>query len=209
MAFEPALARQLQIREALVAGQGPATLLLVEHPPTLTLGRRGQRSDILWSDAQLAAHGVAVCETPRGGQVTLHAPGQLVAYPVIHVGRRIRQHLAALGEVTCRLLQELGIQGAEFRTENPGVWVQEFKLASIGIHISRGVSVQGLSVNLDVDPRLFGSLVSCGLGGVQVVSVSTLGGRRTTPAQVAPRFAALWAELTGARITWVGQPPAP
>ncbi len=202
MAFEQALDLQLRAREALIAGEGPPTLFLVEHPPVLTIGRRGDRSDILWSDEQLAAQGVQVCATPRGGQVTLHAPGQLVAYPVVYVGRRLREHLVNLGEVTVSLLEELGLSGSRFRMEHPGVWLGEAKLASIGIHISRGVSVQGLSLNLDVDPVLFGALVSCGLRGVDVTSAVRLGARPISVADAARRWAELWGARTTMELTW-------
>jgi lipoate-protein ligase B len=185
-----------------VAGEGAPTLYLVEHPPVLTVGRRGSRDDILWSDEQLAAHGVAVVETPRGGQVTLHAPGQLVCYPVIHVGRQIRQHLINLGETTVEFLRSLGVPDPEFRMEHPGVWVGHVKVSSIGVHISRGVAIQGLSVNLDVDTGLFAALVSCGLRGVDVVSVRQLGGEVIDVADAARRWAQLWAERTGAQLQW-------
>jgi lipoyl(octanoyl) transferase len=206
MAFEPALELQLRAREALVAEQGPPTLFLVEHPPTLTIGRRGRREDILWSDELLAAQGVAVCDTPRGGEVTLHAPGQLVCYPIVHVGRRIREHLVDLGEVTCTLLAELGVDGTQFRMEHPGVWAGERKLASIGVHISRGVSVQGLSLNLDVDPSLFSALVSCGMRGIDVVSATGVGGRPIAVCDAATRWAELYAERIGTSLAW--SPPA-
>lgn len=190
--FAECLREQLELREQVVAGTAPDTLLLVEHPPTLTLGRRGSREDVLWSDEQLAAEGVAVCDTPRGGEVTLHAPGQLVAYPILYVGRRIREHVVRLAEVTIRLFGELGVEGLEFRMDHPGVWRGATKMASIGIHVSRGVPVQGISMNLDVAPHLFGSLVSCGLPQVEMVSVAHLRGREGLEL---PRLAKRWAEL--------------
>lgn len=201
MGFAEALALQLAARERVVAGE-PGTLLLVEHPPVLTLGRRARREDILWSEAERAAAGVDVQEAPRGGEVTLHAPGQLVAYPVVLVGRRIREHIVRLGDAACRLLGELGVTGCEFRMEHPGVWRGPDKLASIGVHVSRGVSVQGISINLDVDPTLFGALVSCGLHGVTVTSAAAFGGRAVTIEAAARRFAAVYAELLGARLEW-------
>jgi lipoate-protein ligase B len=203
MAFEAALERQLAVREEVVAG-GPGTLLLVEHPPVLTLGRRARREDILWSEEQRAAAGLSVFEAPRGGEVTLHAPGQLVAYPVITIGRRIREHIVRLGEAAVTLLGELGVAGAEFRMEHPGVWRGADKLASIGVHVSRGVSVQGIAINLDVDPALFGSLVSCGLRGVTVTSAAAVGGRPIAVEAAARRFAAIFAGLLGAPLEWSG-----
>lgn len=202
LGFEAALAQQLAAREAVIAG-APGTLFLVEHPPVLTLGRRARASDILWSEAERAAAGLEVHEAPRGGEVTLHAPGQLVAYPVVRVGRQIREHVLRLGEAARLLLEELGVGGCEVRTEHLGVWRGPEKLASIGVHVSRGVSIQGLSINLAVDPRLFSSLVSCGLHGVQVTSAVAVGGRPVGVEEAARRFASLYAELLGASLRWV------
>jgi len=199
--FADVLTLQLAARDDLVAG-GQPTLFLVEHPPVLTLGRRASPGDILWTDEQLAAAGVEVAETPRGGQVTLHAPGQLVAYPVVHVGRKIREHIVRLGRVAATLLTELGVTGHEFRMEHPGVWLGDRKLASIGIHVSRGVSVQGISLNLDVDPGLFAALVSCGLHGVEVTSAVAVGGRPISVEAAARRFAELFAEDAAISLRW-------
>lgn len=201
MAFEEALGRQLAARERVVAGE-PGILLLVEHPPVLTLGRRGRMEDILWSAEQRAAAGMTVCEAPRGGEVTLHGPGQLVAYPVIAVGRKIREHIVRLADAAIGLLVELGVEGCEFRMEHPGVWRGAEKLASIGVHVSRGVAVQGISINLDVDRALFGSLVSCGLRGVTVTSAVAVGGRPTAVEAAGRRYAELFAGLLGAPLAW-------
>lgn len=199
--FADALALQLAARDA-VANGGEPTLFLVEHPPVLTLGRRASPEDILWTDEQLAAAGMEVAETPRGGQVTLHAPGQLVVYPVVQVGRKIRDHIVRLGRVAGALLTELGVTGHEFRMDHPGVWLGDRKLGSIGVHISRGVAIQGLSLNLDVDPGLFASLVSCGLRGTEVTSAVQVGGRSITLEAAARRFAELYAEDAGVRLRW-------
>lgn len=201
--FAPVLAQQLEARDALVEGRGPASILMVEHPPVLTLGRRGERHDVLWAPEQLAARGVEVCETPRGGQVTLHAPGQLVAYPILRIGWRVREHIVRLGRVATAWLTELGVEGAEFRLEHPGVWVGAHKIASIGVHVSRGVTVQGIAMNLDVDPALFGSLVSCGLSGPPVVrNARDFGARPVALPQAARRWAALFAEDLGVPLRW-------
>jgi lipoyl(octanoyl) transferase len=201
MGFEEALALQLEARERVIAG-GPGTLFLVEHPPVLTLGRRARQEDILWSEAERAAIGMSVCEAPRGGEVTVHGPGQLVAYPVLQIGRKIREHIVRLGDAAIAVLTELGVEGCEFRMAHPGVWRGPDKLASIGIHVSRGVAVQGISINLDVDPRLFGSLVSCGLPGVTVTSAVAVGGRNVSVEAAGARFAAIYAELVGASLVW-------
>ncbi|MCA9707950.1 MAG: lipoyl(octanoyl) transferase LipB [Myxococcales bacterium] len=208
--FGPVLEQQLHAREALVAGDGPAMILLVEHPPVLTLGRRGERSDVLWAPEQLAARGVEVCETPRGGQVTLHAPGQLVAYPILRIGWRVREHIVRLGRVASAFLGELGVEGAEFRLEHPGIWVGAHKIASIGVHVSRGVTVQGIAMNLEVDPMLFGSLVSCGMQGPSMVRNAHDFGARPVPLpHAARRWAELFAEDLGVPLHWADAAPEP
>lgn len=206
MPFEAALALQMEARDAVAEERAEPILFLVEHPAVLTVGRRGSDDDILWTDEQLASEGVAVSQTPRGGQVTLHAPGQLVAYPIVPIGRQIRVHLHNLGDTSTTLLTELGVEGAEFRMDHPGVWVGETKLGSIGVHISRGVTVQGLSLNLSVDPKLFGALVSCGVQGLTIRSVADLV-PEVPPVEVAARrWAELWAQQTGADLRWVDPP---
>lgn len=206
MDFAEALALQLRAREAVIAGTSAPVLLLVEHPPTLTLGRRGRREDVLWSDAQLAGFGVTVCETPRGGQTTLHAPGQLVVYPVVPIGLQVRVHVTNLGMCAVALLAELGLTGAEFRTDPLGVWIGERKLASIGVHVSRGVTVQGLALNLDVDARLFAALVSCGMPGVAMANAVAEGARTLAIDEAARRYAAHWGARTGRSLRWRSSP---
>ncbi len=205
MAFEQALNLQIQRREELVDGRVPPTLFLVEHPPTITLGRRATDDHVLWSRGQLEDAGMDVCETPRGGEATLHAPGQLVVYPIIRIGRQIRAHIVGLAEVAIALLGELGVSGAAFRMDHPGVWIGTKKIASIGVHVRRGVSIQGLSLNLDVDPQLFTALVSCGLPDVEIVSARELGGQALTVEQAARRYAALFADYWGHTLEWALQ----
>lgn len=204
--FAEVLALQLAARDALAVGDGPPTLFLVEHPAVLTLGRRGSRGDILWSDEALAAAAMEVCESPRGGQVTLHAPGQLVAYPVVHVGRYIRQFIVDLAEAARRVLAESGVEGAEFRMDHPGLWVGPRKIASIGVHVSRGIAVQGIAVNLGVDRGLFGALVSCGLPEVEVISARDLVAAAPTVAEAARRYADHFAAIRGVTVSWAEAP---
>ncbi|MBL4688639.1 MAG: lipoyl(octanoyl) transferase LipB [Nannocystaceae bacterium] len=205
--FADTLQRQLAARDALADGTGAPVVFAVEHPPVLTLGRRGTRDDVLWTDAQLAEAGVEVCASPRGGQVTLHAPGQLVVYPVVRIGWRIRAHIVGLGEAAAALLIGLGIPEAEFRLEQPGVWVGPRKIASIGVHVSRGITVQGIAINLDPDETLFGALVSCGLSGVQMTSVRRETGAAPSVQDTAGAFVRLWAARYGAEVTWPSDSP--
>jgi lipoyl(octanoyl) transferase len=213
MDFGACLGLQLALRDAVVEGSAPPTLLAVEHPAVLTLGRRGSRSDVLWPPELLAARGVDVAESPRGGEVTLHAPGQLVAYPIVRIGWQVRRHITHLGEAAVDLLGELGVKDAAFRIDHPGVWLGPRKLASIGVHVSRGVTVQGIAINLAVDPGLFSALVSCGMPGVQMASVVEVGGRAIALPEAASRYAELFAARVGMAVTHVapsalGQPRA-
>lgn len=204
LAFAPALAQQLALRDAVANGDAPETLLLVEHPPTLTLGRRGRRADILWSDEQLARAGVEVCETPRGGQVTLHAPGQLVAYPIVRIGFEVRRHVTRMGGAAVRLLEEIGVAGARFGVDPLGVWHDAGKLASIGVHVARGVTVQGIAINLAVDPSLFGALVSCGLPSATMANAAALAPAVPSVLDAAERYAEHFAALGGQALLPAG-----
>jgi lipoate-protein ligase B len=209
MAFEPCLQLQLSAREEVVALRRPPTLIAVEHPPTLTLGRRGERADILWPEAHLRAQGVDVCESPRGGQVTLHAPGQLVVYPIVRIGWRIRAHITRLGEAAVDLLTELGVAAPEFRIDHPGVWQGPRKLASIGVHVSRGVTVQGIAINLAVDEGLFAALVSCGMPDVQMTNATAVGARAVGLEWAAQRYAELFARGAGETVQFAVGPLPP
>lgn len=200
--FAGCLDWQLAAREALVEGSGGPQLQLVEHPPTVTLGRRADPEDVLWSPERMAARGLSVCATPRGGEATLHAPGQLVCYPVVHVGRYIRAHIVRLAEVTMTVLGEVGVTDTEFRMETPGVFTPAGKIASIGIHVSRGVTVQGISINLDVDASLFASLVSCGMPTMPMVSVAGLTGTSPEMPALARRWGQVYAKAAGMTLRW-------
>ena len=133
----------------------------------------------------------------------MHAPGQLVVYPILPVGRQIRAHIEELGAVCAALAADYGIEGAKFRMDHPGVWVGDKKLASIGIHVSRGVAVQGVAMNFTTDPALFEALVSCGLPRVEVSSVLGLGGPRVEVRDAARRWAERYAGLRGRGLQWI------
>ncbi|HWB76184.1 MAG TPA: lipoyl(octanoyl) transferase LipB [Nannocystaceae bacterium] len=197
MRFAPVLELQLALREAILAGTAPPTILLVEHPAVLTLGRRGRREDVIWTDEQLAAFGVEICETPRGGQVTLHAPGQLVAYPIVRIGFEVRRHVTQMGRAAVELLDGVGVPGCDVRTDKLGVWLGEHKLASMGVHVSRGITVQGIAINLDVDARLFGALVSCGLPAATMDNAKRFGAAAIAMDEAARRYAEAFARARG------------
>jgi lipoyl(octanoyl) transferase len=172
--YRDALAVQEQISARRQADELPDTLLLLEHPPTYTRGRRTGAEDLPFAEDFYRAKGIDVLATDRGGRLTYHAPGQLVGYPIIRIDdvhrflRRIEDALiAALGGagIDARSRHEDGI-------DYTGVWVAERKIASIGLHVSRGVSTHGFAVNVDNDLEPFSWVTACGLPDVSMTSLA-------------------------------------
>ena len=132
--------------------------------PVITMGFRSDKSHILWSEEKLKKHNVSQLETRRGGEATLHSPGQLVIYPVIYLpllGLKVKDFIVALEEITQEMLEELGIQ-TQREGKYAGLYTKKGKLCFFGIHISQSVSQHGLSINVDNDLALFDSIKSCG-----------------------------------------------
>ena len=177
--YETALALQADLVAARKAGTIGDTLLLLQHPPVITLGvkTRNTRTNIVASDAQLAAAGVAVFQSGRGGDVTYHGPGQLVVYPLLDVRRRglgVRQLVIALENGIIALLASRNIE-AVGRRDAPGIYVDGRKVASIGLRIRRGCSYHGLAFNVAMDLEPFRRINPCGYRGLEVTDLRTLG----------------------------------
>lgn len=173
-------AHDLQVRLAreVREGQRPNTLLLLEHPHTYTRGRLSRPGHLLLTPAQLLERGIADVETDRGGQVTYHGPGQLVAYPVVDLkewGGPLK-YVRTLEQVIIRSLADFGIQAG--LTEGlTGVWVGESKIAAIGVKVSRGVAYHGFALNVNTDLTYFQGIVPCGISDREVTSMArVLGG---------------------------------
>jgi lipoyl(octanoyl) transferase len=179
--YTTALALQQRLVELRHQQQIPDTLLLLEHPPVLTLGRNAHRSNILASDELLASRGVEIVETNRGGDVTYHGPGQLVGYPILDL-RAATPRMGAIDYV--RKLEEVLIRTcAEFQllTERvpgrTGVWtrpggsIPEKKIAAIGVHIARGITSHGFAFNITADLADFDWIVPCGIVDRAVTSL--------------------------------------
>jgi len=179
--YRDALALQLDIRARRLAGELPDTLLLLEHPPVYTRGRRsapgelGAHSPGGWAGEDFyRARGIDVVDTDRGGRVTYHGPGQLVGYPIMGI-HDIGAHLRTMESAIVSALAEYGIRARSRCAEGPdytGVWVQDRKIASIGVHVSRGVSTHGFAVNVDLDLAPFSWIVACGLPDVTMTSIA-------------------------------------
>jgi lipoyl(octanoyl) transferase len=176
-----ALALQKQLVEARHAGQIGNTLLLLEHPPVLTLGRNSHRENVLASDEFLAYRGVEIHEINRGGDVTYHGPGQLVGYPILDLRSFSPRpgavdYVRMLEEVLIRACADYGVC-AQRIAGRTGVWtfaggsIPEKKVAAIGVHISRGITSHGFAMNVTTDLRDFELIVPCGITDRSVTSL--------------------------------------
>lgn len=178
--YQEAWELQKQLHQARIEGRILDTLLLLQHPPVLTLGRGSRPENILSCQAELKARGVELFEVERGGDVTFHGPGQLVGYPIMDLeplGRDLHRYLRNLEEVLILTLQEYNI-AAQRRKNYTGVWVGEEKIASIGIHVSRWVTRHGFALNVTTDLTYFDLIVPCGIPEVQMTSIEKILGRK-------------------------------
>jgi lipoyl(octanoyl) transferase len=171
-----------------VAGEIDDTLLFVEHPPVITLGvkTRGNLANVRADAAALAAQGVEVHETGRGGDVTFHGPGQLVGYPIIDLKpdrQDVHRYVRDLEEVLIRTAADFGIEAGRVKGFS-GAWVGDVKLAAIGVRISRWVTSHGFALNVSTDLAGFGLIVPCGITDRGVTSLAALLGRDIAMADV-------------------------
>lgn len=176
--YADALALQKRIVEERKAGLGEDTLLLLEHPPVITLGVRGRDSNVLAPRDWLAERGVEVHRVERGGDVTYHGPGQLVGYPIMNL-RTYKQDVGwfvgSLAASLVRALAERGICG-EYQSGAPGVWVGNEKIAAIGARIEQWISYHGFALNVDPDMSHWHWIVPCGISDRGVTSIKQLTG---------------------------------
>jgi lipoyl(octanoyl) transferase len=205
MPYRDAWREQERVHEAVVGG-GPERLLLVEHPPVITFGRRaGVERNLLASDEQLAMLGVEVVQSDRGGDITFHGPGQIVAYPIVRLndhGLSVGAYVQTLERAVMAALGDLGIPARKDDCA-VGVWVDDgsgtntlAKVCAIGVRIRRGVSLHGLALNVTTDLNCFNLIVPCGLHCRPVTSVSMILREKVTRLEDVRR--ALTARLLGA-----------
>jgi lipoyl(octanoyl) transferase len=171
--YGSALALQERIRTARLQGELPDVMLLLEHWPVYTRGRRSGPGELPMGTEWYAMQGIEVLDTDRGGKVTYHGPGQLVGYPIVRVDDVVA-YVRALERALVAALAEEGI-AARVRPEDgadyTGVWVAERKIASIGVHVQRGVTTHGFAVNVENDLQPFNWVVPCGLDNVRMTSL--------------------------------------
>mgnify|MGYP001376874814 CR=1 FL=1 len=174
--YADAYAAMTERRAAVEAGQAANALFLLEHAPVITLGRNAHASNLLLSEEEYAARGIEVHIADRGGDVTYHGPGQLVAYPVLQLNEwrlSIRGYLRALEEVMIRLLAAYELPG-ERVDRLTGVWVRGAKVAAIGVGLRHGVTYHGVALNVAPDMEHFSLIVPCGIANKPVTSLAQL-----------------------------------
>lgn len=218
VAYREALQQQQRLVAARKAGSMGDVLLLLEHPPVLTLGRNAGRGHVLLDDDELAARGVEVVETNRGGDVTYHGPGQLVGYPIFDLRGPVRaagkrmgpvDFVRQLEEVLIRATAEYGVLTTRVAGRT-GVWTQasgtlvEKKIAAIGIHVSAGVTSHGFALNVTTDLSDFGWIVPCGIRDRAVTSLE----QESTTADLslvtaAERVARQFGRVFDAQVLWL------
>lgn len=180
--YSDGIAIQETLRDRRLAQEVPDTLLLLEHPPTYTRGRRSAAQELPFPATFYEAKGIEVHATDRGGRITYHGPGQLVGYPIMAV-RDVGRHVRTMEDSIVSTLEEIQIRARSRPhdgSDYTGVWVQDRKIASIGVHVRKGVSTHGFAVNVanDLDP--FSWVVACGLPDVEMTSVEAEA-RRSNP----------------------------
>jgi lipoyl(octanoyl) transferase len=172
--YSDGVAIQETVRARRQAGELPDTLLMLEHPPVYTRGRRAGAEDLPFPESFYRAKGIDVADTDRGGKLTYHGSGQLVGYPIMGIDD-IGHYLRTMERA---IVHALGVEGIEARSRHDegidytGVWVDDRKIASIGVHVSRGITTHGFAVNVDNDLEPFSWVLACGLPDVQMTSIA-------------------------------------
>ncbi len=172
--YAEALAIQQELRAQRWCEEIRDTLLLLEHPPTYTRGRRASAEELPFPESFYEARGAEVHATDRGGRITYHGPGQLIGYPIMAVSD-VHEHLRTMETAIITALHEIGIRGRSRHEEGAdytGVWVGERKIASLGVHISRGISTHGFAVNVENELEPFSWVIACGLPDVEMTSIA-------------------------------------
>ncbi|HEX2016502.1 MAG TPA: lipoyl(octanoyl) transferase LipB [Solirubrobacteraceae bacterium] len=174
-AYEDALELQLRLRALRQSDRIPDVLLLLEHPPVYTRGRRTEAGELPLGEAFYRDRGIEVVDADRGGRVTYHGPGQLVGYPIMRI-TDVGGYLRTMEAAIVRALDDEGIAAGPVAGLT-GVWTDGRKVASIGVHVARGVTTHGFAVNVENDLEPFEWIVPCGLAGVRMTSVAQETGR--------------------------------
>ena len=172
--YKDALNLQMRLLEKRKNGEIGDTLLLLEHPPTFTIGRKGDKGHLLINERYLSERGIHFEEISRGGDITFHGPGQLVGYPILDLntkGRDVHKYLRGLEEFIVSLLSDYKISANRIEGLT-GVWVDGHKIASIGVGVKRWITYHGFALNVNTDLSYFDMIVPCGIPDVKMTSVA-------------------------------------
>jgi len=202
VAYAAAHALQERLVEARKQGAIGDTLLLLEHPKVITLGRAAKREHLLLSEAALREGGYEVFETGRGGDVTFHGPGQLVAYPIIDLKPEradVRRYVSDLEETMIRVCADFGLTASRVDKLN-GAWIGPRKIGAVGVRISRWVTMHGFALNVTTALESFAAIVPCGIRDRGVTSLRAELQRDVSQAEVEQRAAAHLADILGATL---------
>jgi lipoyl(octanoyl) transferase len=199
IAYGDALAIQRALVEQRRAERVPDLLLLLQHPPVITVGVKGDggRSNIVATDVRLAELGIDVCETGRGGDVTYHGPGQIVGYPIIDLKPDrcdVHRYVRDLEEVMIRVCGDYGVRAGRI-TGLTGTWIGGEKIGAIGVRISRWITSHGFAFNVNTDLQHFGLIVPCGITDRGVTSIQKVLGREVPIHEAEDRLVQHFAEL--------------
>ena len=198
--YRDGLALQERVRDAREAELIPDTLLLLEHDPVYTRGRRTEAGELPFGAGWYAERGIEIVDVDRGGRVTHHAPGQLVGYPIVRTDAVV-DHVRGMERAMITALGEAGVAAHDRAAEGPdftGVWVADRKIASIGVHVRRGITTHGFAVNVDMDLEPWTWIVPCGLTA-QMTSIAAETGASEGVACFRKRMAYAYARELGAR----------
>lgn len=205
--YAPAFELQQVVAQLRAEEKLPDTLLLLEHEPVYTLGRRASEAEVLLDASALAERGITIERTDRGGRVTYHGPGQLVGYPIVHLGAAgdLVGYVRALERAMIAVAADFGVTAgpAEGLT---GIWVKNAKLGAIGIHVSRMVTTHGFAMNVNTDLSMFNGIVPCGMVDRGVTSLAEQLGREVPMEQVVRAAIRRVAEAIGASRVMVVDP---
>lgn len=191
--YREVLQQQHQLRDKRRLGEIPNTVLIAEHPPVITLGVRQSANKLLVSRSDLAQKRIDVVDIRRGGGTTAHNPGQLVFYPILNLqqlGLGINEYIRELEAIGAKLLQQLGVHSTG-RQGFPGLWVDDKKIASIGVRVSKSVTYHGMAINIQNDLSIFDFIVPCGLDDVEMTSVRKETGKRRSMTQIKKKLSRL------------------
>ena len=195
--YSDALRWQRDIRRRVIEDKGEDTLLLLEHPPTITIGKSGGLDNILVSEDELAERGISLFFTDRGGDVTYHGPGQLVAYPVINLknhGMNAHQYVHDLEEVVIGTLSDFSIKGCRDET-HAGIWVENSEIGAIGNNLRKWVTMHGIALNVNIDLNPFSMINPCGFTDRKATSIAEILCRDVSMKEVTEKFMAHFSDV--------------